>query len=89
MGTDDRRVSPVQARLWFMNRREHGFNAAIVSLVGSVGNGGPSDDGSSFDGLRPFIDGSILNWQEPYWQRVTAYLRNGCGLWHHHDALPD
>ena len=47
------RLSPVQARLWFMNRREHGFNAAIVSLVGSVGNGGLNDDGSSFDRLRP------------------------------------
>ena len=69
------RLSPVQAKLWFMNRREHGFNAAIVSLVGSIGNGGPSDDGSTFDGLRPFIEGNILNWQEPYWQRVTSYLR--------------
>jgi Protein of unknown function (DUF4038) len=28
-----------------------------------------------FDGLRPFTAGNILNWQEPYWQRATAYLR--------------
>ena len=69
------RLSPVQAKLWFINRQEHGFNAAIVSLVGSIGNGGPSNEGSTFDGLRPFTDGNILNWQEPYWQRVTAYLR--------------
>ena len=69
------KLSPVQAKLWFMNRRGHGFNAAIVSLIGSIGNGGPSDDGSTFDGLRPFIDGNILNWHEPYWQRVTSYLR--------------
>lgn len=69
------KLSPVQAELWFMNRQEHGFNAAIVSLIGSIENGGPSDDGSTFDGLRPFTDGNILNWQEPYWQRVTAYLR--------------
>ena len=58
------RLSPVQAKLWFMNRQEHGFNAAIVSLIGSISNGGPSDDGSTFDGLRPFIEGNILNWQE-------------------------
>src|SRR5690242_3915867 len=69
------RLSPVQAELWFRNRQEYGFNAAIVSLIGSTGNGGPSDDGSTFDGLRPFTAGNILNWQEPYWQRVTAYLR--------------
>lgn len=69
------RLSPAQAMLWFQNRREHGFNAAIVSLVGSIGNGGPSSDGGTFDGVRPFIGGNILNWQEPYWQRVTAYLR--------------
>ena len=69
------KLSPAQAELWFMNRQEHGFNAAIVSLIGSIANGGPSDDGSTFDGLSPFTDGNILNWQEPYWQRVTAYLR--------------
>ena len=69
------RLSPVQAKLWFRNRQEHGFNAAIVSLIGSTGNGGPRGDGSTFDGLPPFADGNILNWQEPYWQRVTAYLR--------------
>src|SRR6516165_10506705 len=63
------KVSSVQAKLWFKNRQEHGFNAAIVSLIGSVNNGGPSDDGSTFDGLLPFIDGNILNWQEPYWRR--------------------
>jgi hypothetical protein len=74
LGTDDQAVTGSSQAL-VHESPEHGFNAAIVSLVGSVGNGGPSDDGSSFDGLRPFIDGSILNWQEPYWQRVTAYLR--------------
>ena len=69
------RLSPDQAKLWFTNRQEQGFNAAIISLIGSVGNGGPSDDGGTFDGVRPFINGDILKWNEPYWQRVTAYLR--------------
>jgi hypothetical protein len=69
------RLSPAQARLWFDDRRRHGVNAAIVSLIGATDNGGPSDDGATDDGLRPFVDGDILAWQEPYWQRVTAYLR--------------
>jgi hypothetical protein len=69
------RLSPEQARLWFDDRQRHGVNAAIVSLLGAVANGAPSDDGATFDGLTPFVDGDVLNWREPYWQRVTAYLR--------------
>lgn len=48
------RLSPRQARLWFADRQRQGFNAAIVSLVGATANGAPSDDGATFDGLRPF-----------------------------------
>jgi hypothetical protein len=69
------RLSPQQAARWFADRQRHGVNAAIVSLVGAVANGAPSDDGATFDGLLPFVDGNVLRWQEPYWQRVTAYLR--------------
>ena len=69
------RLSPQQARLWFADRQTQGFNAAIVSLIGAVANGAPSDDGATFDGLLPFVDGDILRWQEPYWERVTTYLR--------------
>jgi Protein of unknown function (DUF4038)/Putative collagen-binding domain of a collagenase len=69
------RLSPEQARRWFTDRQERGFNAAIVSLIGATANGAPSDDGATFDGLRPFVDGDILRWREPYWARVTGYLR--------------
>jgi Protein of unknown function (DUF4038)/Putative collagen-binding domain of a collagenase len=69
------RLSPQQAQLWFSDRRRQGFNAAIVSLIGAVTNGAPSDDGATFDGLLPFVNGDVLQWQEPYWERVTAYLR--------------
>ena len=69
------RLSPPQARSWFADRQRQGFNAAIISLIGATANGAPSDDGATFDGLLPFVDGDILRWQEPYWERVTAYLR--------------
>ena len=44
------RLSPEQARLWFADRQRQGVNAAIVSLLGAVANGAPSDDGATFDG---------------------------------------
>ena len=69
------RLSPRQARTWFADRQRQGFNAAIVSLVGATANGAASDDGATVDGLLPFVEGDILRWQEPYWERVTAYLR--------------
>lgn len=69
------KLSPKQAKLWFKNRDQQGFNAAIVSLVGATINGGANDDGSTFDGLHPFVDGDVLHWREPYWQRVTSYLQ--------------
>ena len=43
--------------------------------IGATANGAPSDDGATFDGLLPFVDGDVLQWQEPYWERVTTYLR--------------
>ena len=54
------RLSPQQARLWFADRQTQGFNAAIVSLIGAIANGAPSDDGATFDGLLPFVDGDVL-----------------------------
>jgi len=69
------KLSPSQAQLWFTDRQKQGFNAAVVSLIGAPANGGPRSDGGTFDGLSPFIDGDILKWQEPYWERVTSYLR--------------
>jgi Protein of unknown function (DUF4038)/Putative collagen-binding domain of a collagenase len=67
-------LSKKQVDLWFSNRQTQGFNAAIVSLIGARANGGLSDDGRTFDGLRPFADADVLHWQEPYWKRVTTYL---------------
>jgi hypothetical protein len=68
-------LSPSQAELYFRNRQKHGFNAAIVSLIGAKANGAPADDGTTFDGLAPFLDGDVTSWQEPYWDRVIDYLR--------------
>lgn len=68
-------LSPAQAEFWFSTRERQKFNASIVSLLGSPDNGGPNEDGSTFDGLRPFVDGDVLRWNEPYWDRVASYVR--------------
>ena len=69
------RLSPEDAQAWFDDRRRHGVNAAIMSLIGAAANGAPHDDGTTFDGLKPFQEGDILRWRAPYWERVTDYLR--------------
>ncbi|WP_169701791.1 apiosidase-like domain-containing protein [Janibacter terrae] len=68
-------LSADQARRYFADRQSRGVNAMIVSVLGSVGNGGPSDDGATHDGVRPFRDGGITDWNPAYWRRMHAYVR--------------
>jgi hypothetical protein len=72
------RWSPAQAEHYFANREAHGFNASIVSLIGSRANGGPGDDGRTYDGVLPFVDGDVTRWNEPYWQRVDEVVGAAC-----------
>jgi uncharacterized protein DUF4038/collagenase-like protein with putative collagen-binding domain len=67
-----------QAELYFADREARGFNASIISLIGASANGGPDDDGRTFDGLVPFEAGDVTRWNESYWQRVDAYVRAAC-----------
>jgi hypothetical protein len=67
-------VSRHDVELYLSRRAAQGFNAAIVSLVGSLGNGGPSGEGATYDGVLPFLDENVLSWNEPYWQRAHDYL---------------
>jgi hypothetical protein len=72
------RWSPEQAELYFADREARGFNASTVSLIGASENGGPDDDGRTYDGLLPFDGGDVTRWNEPYWQRVDEYVRSAC-----------
>ena len=72
------RWSPEQAELYFADREARGFNASIISLIGTTANGGPDDDGSTYDGLRPFEGGEVTRWNEGYWERVDEYVRAAC-----------
>jgi len=66
-------LSPAQVEQWAANRESHGFNAAIVSMVGGPGNGAATN-GSTYDGILPFVGGNITNFNETYWTRMDNYL---------------
>jgi hypothetical protein len=72
------RWSPDQAERYFADREARGFNASIISLIGASENGGPDDEGRTYDGLPPFDGGNVTRWNEPYWQRVDDHIRSAC-----------
>lgn len=70
-------LSAEEAESYFADREERGVNAVIVSLLGSVANGGPSDDGATADGVAPFVEGGgLTEWNDEYWQRARAAVRS-------------
>ncbi|MFE5334567.1 DUF4038 domain-containing protein [Isoptericola sp. NPDC056573] len=68
-------LRPDEAETYLTTRSGQGFNAMLVSLVGAVANGAPSDDGATVDGLLPFVDGDVLRWQDAYFDRAHETLR--------------
>lgn len=62
----------------------YGINAAIVDAVGSAGVGG-NDNGTTSDGIAPFVGGNITSFTSSYWaradQHVQAAYDNGVTLW--------
>ncbi|MFC7877420.1 DUF4038 domain-containing protein [Isoptericola sp. NPDC057391] len=68
-------LRPDEAETYLTARSGQGFNAMLVSLVGAVANGAPSDDGATVDGLLPFVDGDVLRWQQAYFDRAHETLR--------------
>lgn len=67
-------LSAAQIEQWAANRESHGFNAAIVSLVGHTTNGCPSSNGATYDGVLPFVSGNITQFNEAYWSRMDTYM---------------
>ncbi|WP_165372815.1 DUF4038 domain-containing protein [Pengzhenrongella frigida] len=68
-------LAPGEVETYLANRADHGVNSLIVSLIGAVANGGPADDGSTFDGIAPFVDGDLVTWNEAYFDRAHDYLQ--------------
>lgn len=68
-------LSSSQWSTWCISRKNYGFNAAIISLIGTVTNGGPSDSGATYDGILPFISGDITNPNPTYWARIDQFIQ--------------
>ncbi len=71
---------PDEADTYLSARSEQGFNALVVSLLGEPSNGGPHGDGTTVDGLAPFVDGDVTRPSAPYWDRAHAVLARAAEL---------
>lgn len=69
-------LTQAEGETFFADRERRDVNAVLVSLLGAEDNGGPDDDGTTRDGIKPFIDGDITRWNEAYWQRARAHVRS-------------
>lgn len=68
-------LSRPEAEAYFADRSSRGVNAVIVSVLGAQSNGGPREDGGTYDGIRPFVDGDVTDWEPAYWRRAHSYVR--------------
>ena len=68
-------ASPAQMDSYVATRRSQGFNTVLVSLLGNTANGGPGDNGRTYDGKLPFVRGNPRHLANAYWDRVAHFLR--------------
>jgi hypothetical protein len=63
---------------YLANRAGQGFNVVYAKPMGTTQNGGINDDGRTFDGLFPFLGGSLANpstgLTSSYWARIDYFL---------------
>ena len=67
-------ASRAQMDMYVSVRDDQGFNTVLVSLLGNTVNGGPSDSGATYDGVRPFVNGNPGRLNPTYWNRVAHFL---------------
>jgi hypothetical protein len=67
-------LSSSEMDTYLQNRAGYGCNLALVSMIGSVANGGPADTGATYDGVLPFTGGNPTVFNETYWSRMDSYI---------------
>jgi len=67
-------LSSTQMDTYLQNRAGKGCNLALVSMIGSVANGGPADTGATYDGVLPFTGENPTVFNETYWSRMDSYI---------------
>jgi len=70
-------VDASRARMdsYVATRRSQGFNTVLVSLLGNTANGGPANNGRTYDGKLPFVGGNPRRLANAYWDRVAHFIR--------------
>jgi len=67
-------LSSSEMDTYLQNRASYGCNLALVSMIGSVANGGPADTGATYDGILPFTGGDPAVFNSTYWSRMDSYI---------------
>lgn len=68
-------ISNADADWYFQQRAKQGFNSVLLSAFGGEGTGGgDSENFTTFDGVAPFVDGDLTQYNEPYWQRLDGKI---------------
>ena len=67
-------LSSSQMDFYLANRAGYGVNVLLVSMVGSVANGAPNDNGATYDGVLPFTGGDPTVFNSTYWSRMDSYI---------------
>ena len=68
-------LSNSDTQWYFQQRRQQGFNSVLFSAFGGEGSGGSdSEYFTTFDGIAPFIDGDLTQYNEPYWRRLDGKI---------------
>lgn len=68
------KLSSSEMDTYLANRQGYGCNLALVSMIGAVANGGPSDTGATYDGILPFTGGNPTTFNSAYWSRMDSYI---------------
>jgi hypothetical protein len=55
-------------------RLTQNFNLVMIGALGSTQNGGPSDTGTTYDGVSPWAAGVKGSLNDPYWQRIDYFI---------------
>lgn len=68
------KLSSTEVDTYLANRVSYGFNTLIMSMCGNTVNGGPSDNGATYDGILPFTGGDPSVFNSAYWSRMDTYM---------------
>ena len=66
-------LSEADAELFFANRKSHGFNTVWINLL-CAGGTGCNADGTTFDGIAPFVPRDLSTPNEAYFARADRMI---------------